>query len=59
MAEITVTGENCREIAEHLSGWQELNREVESLCGDLAERMYPEDKTEETHQHSETREAGE
>ncbi len=59
MAEITAHGENCREIAEHLRGWEELNEQVERLCGDLAERMYPEDKSDGTHQQTETQEAGE
>ena len=37
-----VEGENCREIIEALDGFEELNRKVDAMCSDLAERVYPE-----------------
>jgi hypothetical protein len=37
-----VEGENCREIASALEGFDELNTRVDALCSDLAERVYPE-----------------
>jgi hypothetical protein len=41
-----VDGENCKEIAEALDGFGELNKMVEAMCSDLAERVYPDaDKT--------------
>jgi hypothetical protein len=43
LVEIEVDGENCREIAEALDGFQELNTRVDAMCSDLAERVYPED----------------
>lgn len=36
-----VEGENCREIAAALEGFDELNRTVDAMCSDLAERVYP------------------
>ena len=38
---IQVEGENCREIATALEGFDELNRTVDAMCSDLAERVYP------------------
>jgi hypothetical protein len=36
-----VEGENCREIADALQGFDELNRTVDAMCSDLAGRVYP------------------
>ncbi len=36
-----VEGENCTEIAEALKGFDDLNRMVDAMCSDLAERVYP------------------
>ena len=40
--DIQVDGENCREIAKTLEGFEELNIRVDAMCSDLAERVYPE-----------------
>lgn len=37
-----VTGENCRELARALEGFDELNNRVDAMCSDLAPRVYPE-----------------
>lgn len=37
-----VTGQNCKEIFEALKGYEELNRQLDSMCTDLAARIYPE-----------------
>jgi hypothetical protein len=37
-----VEGENCHEINRALQGFDELNRTVDAMCSDLAERVYPE-----------------
>lgn len=42
MAEIEAAGKNCQELVDNLKGWHELNGIVETLCSDLAGRMYPE-----------------
>jgi hypothetical protein len=36
-----VEGENCHEITRALQGFDELNRTVDAMCSDLAERVYP------------------
>ena len=36
-----VEGENCRELAAALEGFDALNRTVDAMCSDLAERVYP------------------
>lgn len=42
LVEISVDGANCREIAQALEGFEELNTRVDAMCSDLAERVYPE-----------------
>lgn len=37
-----VTGDSCREISEALKGYEELNRQLDTMCSDLAGRIYPE-----------------
>jgi hypothetical protein len=37
-----VEGENCQELIDALEGFEELNRKVDAMCTDLAERVYPE-----------------
>jgi hypothetical protein len=51
LAEIEARGANCSEIAEQFRGWHELNKVVEDLCGDLAERMYPDMEGPEKPEH--------
>jgi hypothetical protein len=43
MVVLEAEGKNCEEIAEALKGWEKLNPQVEKLCTDLAERVYPEE----------------
>lgn len=40
--EIRIAGQNCHEISEALEGFEDLNVRIDSMCGDLAERIYPE-----------------
>ena len=42
LVSLDVTGGNCAEIMEALRGHEELNRVLDAMCGDLAERIYPE-----------------
>lgn len=41
LVEIQVNGQNCKEIAHALEGVEELNKLVDAMCSDLAERVYP------------------
>jgi hypothetical protein len=38
---IVAEGSDCQELQRALEGWEKLNVQVEGLCSDLAERMYP------------------
>lgn len=40
---LEIAGDNCEEICAALSGFEPLNRQIDAMCSDLAERMYPED----------------
>lgn len=42
LVEIQVNGQNSKEIANALEGFEELNQRVDAMCSDLAERVYPE-----------------
>lgn len=42
LVSLSVEGENCRELAAALDGFDHLNRTVDAMCSDLAERIYPE-----------------
>ena len=37
-----IEGDTCSEITEALDGFDELNKRVDAMCSDLAERVYPE-----------------
>ncbi len=37
-----VEGENCQEISKALDGFEKLNKTVDEMFSDLAERVYPE-----------------
>lgn len=39
---VDINGANCGEIIEALHGHHELNKILDSMCSDLAERIYPE-----------------
>lgn len=42
LVSFSVEGENCRELAAALDGFDDLNKTVDAMCSDLAERVYPE-----------------
>ena len=42
MVQFQIAGDNCREIAAALDGFEELNQTVDAMFSDLAERVYPE-----------------
>jgi hypothetical protein len=42
MVSLRIIGHSCRELAEALEGYDDLNVRVDAMCGDLAERIYPE-----------------
>jgi hypothetical protein len=37
-----VNGQSCHELAKALEGYDNLNHHINAMCGDLAERIYPE-----------------
>jgi len=41
---LEVSGANCEEIHSALEGFEVLNQQLDAMCGDLANRMYPEDE---------------
>ena len=41
LVSIQIEGNNCREIAEALSGYEQLNKQIEGLCSGLADKIYP------------------
>ncbi|TAN74304.1 MAG: hypothetical protein EPN14_09345 [Gallionella sp.] len=41
---LEISGESCEEIRHALKGFDLLNREIDAMCSDLADRMYPEDQ---------------
>lgn len=41
---LEISGENCEEIQHALKGFDLLNQEIDAMCSDLANRMYPEDQ---------------
>ena len=38
---LEVEGDNAKEISEALEGYETLNKRVDGLCSDLADRVYP------------------
>lgn len=42
LVSLEVTGENCKEICDALKGYEDLNKQIDSMCSDLSERVYPE-----------------
>jgi hypothetical protein len=42
MVSLRVSGQSCQELAKALEGYDELNARIDTMCGDLAERIYPE-----------------
>jgi hypothetical protein len=44
LVSLEINGDNCEEIRSALEGFEKLNQQVDAMCSDLAERMYPEEK---------------
>jgi hypothetical protein len=44
MVHIEIEGPNCTEIANALEGFDQLNKTVDLMFSDLAERVYPDDE---------------
>ena len=42
LVSLKVTGQSCHELAKALEGYDDLNTRINAMCGDLAERIYPE-----------------
>jgi hypothetical protein len=42
LVSLKITGQNCQELAKALEGHEHLNKHVDALCSDLAERICPE-----------------
>ena len=42
LVSLELTGDSVREISAALDGFEHLNRQLEALCSDLADRVYPE-----------------
>jgi hypothetical protein len=42
MVSLRVSGQSCQELAKALEGYDDLNVRIDSMCGDLANRIYPE-----------------
>lgn len=41
MVRFDISGESCAEITEALKGFEQLNKTVESMFSDLADKVYP------------------
>lgn len=41
LVSLELTGENCSEISDALEGHEKLNKKIDAMCSDLAERVYP------------------
>jgi hypothetical protein len=48
-----ITGQSCKELSSALEGFQTLNQQIDELCSDLAERVYPEGQPAEGRQDGE------
>jgi hypothetical protein len=46
---LEVSGENCEEIHSALEGFEKLNKQLDAMCGDLANRIYPEEEPHQQH----------
>lgn len=53
LVSLEVNGNNCEEISEALKGFEILNRQIDAMCSDLAERVYPEGMESKTKEGSE------
>ena len=41
LVSLEIEGDNCREVNEALEGFETLNKNIDAMCSDLAERIYP------------------
>jgi hypothetical protein len=41
MVVIQIEGHTCKEISEALEGYERLNKQIEGMCGGLADKVYP------------------
>ena len=41
LVSLRVNGQSCHELAKALEGYDNLNHHINAMCGDLAERIYP------------------
>ena len=41
---LEISGDNCEEIRLALKGFDQLNQDIDAMCSDLAERIYPGDQ---------------
>lgn len=65
LVSLKVTGQSCHELAKALEGYDNLNQNINAMCGDLAERIYPDgidmdamrDENEENEESKEEEEA--
>lgn len=39
---IEIEGDSCEEVTNALKGFEKLNRRIDDMCSDLADRVYPE-----------------
>lgn len=39
---VQISGQNCKEIVSAMDGYEELNKVLDGMFGDLAELVYPE-----------------
>jgi hypothetical protein len=46
LVSIQIEGSTCKEIAEALQGYEQLNKQVEGLCSGLADKVYPDAEDE-------------
>jgi hypothetical protein len=47
---LEISGDSCEEIRSALEGFEKLNQQLDAMCGDLANRIYPDDE----HHHHQT-----
>ena len=41
LVSLRVNGQSCHELAKALEGYDNLNHHINAMCGDIAERIYP------------------
>ncbi|NIR65967.1 MAG: hypothetical protein GWN61_17195 [candidate division Zixibacteria bacterium] len=43
LVSLAISGQSCEEISEALKGFEVLNQQIDSMCGELAENIYPQE----------------